>query len=206
MVDTQRLLLILGMAVCAYLVGSINLSIIACRLRGINDLRSAGSGNPGATNLLRVAGWKVAVPVLLLDIGKAAAVVWGAGFAGFHELAPVLALPLLLGNLFPVFHRFKGGKGVATVVGVMLAIHPIAMLLGGLVLVGVVAIGKRVSLGSISMVVFYPLWLWLDSSPFNELVTVATIAVVILMTHRANIARLVRGVEPKLGQKKKDPS
>jgi glycerol-3-phosphate acyltransferase PlsY len=205
MVDTQRLLLILGMAVCAYLVGSINLSIIACRMGGINDLRSSGSGNPGATNLLRVAGWKVAVPVLLLDIGKAAAVIWGAGFAGFHQLAPTLALPLLLGNLFPVFHRFKGGKGVATVVGVMLAIHPIAMLLGGMVFLLVVALGKRVSLGSITMIVFYPLWLWLDGSPFNEIVTTATIAVVILFTHRANIVRLARGAEPKLGQKKQDP-
>jgi glycerol-3-phosphate acyltransferase PlsY len=204
MVDTQRLLLILAMAVCAYLVGSINLSIIACRLRGIDDLRGAGSGNPGATNLLRVAGWKVAVPVLLLDIGKAAAVIWGAEFAGFPELAPVLALPLLLGNLFPVFHHFTGGKGVATVVGAMLAIHPIAMVLGGLVMLLVVGIGKRVSLGSMSMVVFYPLWLWLDDSPADDLITAATIALVILITHRANIARLLRGAEPKLGQKKKD--
>ncbi len=194
----------LAMAVCAYLVGSINLSIIACRLLGVDDLRGAGSGNPGATNLLRVAGWKAAVPVLLLDIGKAAGVIWGAEFAGFCELAPVLALPLLLGNLFPVFHRFNGGKGVATVVGAMLAIHPIAMVLGGLVMLVVVGIGKRVSLGSMSMVVFYPLWLWLDDSPVDDLITAATIALVILMTHRANIARLLRGAEPRLGQKMKD--
>jgi glycerol-3-phosphate acyltransferase PlsY len=86
----------------------------------------------------------------------------------------------------------------------MLAINPTAVLLGGLVFLVVVSIGKRVSLGSLSMVVFYPLWLWFDHSPFNDLVTAATIAVVILATHRENISRLVRGLEPKLGQKKKE--
>jgi glycerol-3-phosphate acyltransferase PlsY len=204
MVDTERLLLILGMVACAYIVGSINLSIIVCRLRGINDLRGTGSGNPGATNLLRLAGWQVAVPVLLLDIGKAAGVIWGARFLGLQDLASVLALPLLLGNLFPVFHRFKGGKGVAAAVGVMLAINPVAMLLGGLILLVVVGIGKRVSLGSLSMVAFYPLWLWLDNSTFNDLVIAATIAAVIFITHRANISRLIGGLEPKLGRKKKE--
>jgi glycerol-3-phosphate acyltransferase PlsY len=204
MVDTQRLLLILGAAVCAYLVGSVNLSIIACRLRGISDLRGAGSGNPGATNLLRVAGWQVAVPVLLLDIVKAATVIWIARFLGLGEMASVLALPLLLGNLFPLFHCFQGGKGVAAAVGVMLAINPIAMLLGGVVLLAVVGIGKRVSFGSLSMVAFYPLWLWFDNSAANDLVTAATIAVVIFVTHRANISRLLRGMEPALGRKTKE--
>lgn len=193
-----------GMALCAYLVGSVNLSIIACKLLRIKDLRATGSGNPGATNLLRVAGWQVAVPVLLLDIGKAAAVIWGARLFGFGEFSCVFALPLLLGNLFPVFHRFKGGKGVAAVVGIMLAINPVAMLLGGLVFLAAVAAGRRVSLGSLAMVLFYPIWIGIREGLGKELVTTLTIAFVILITHRSNIRRLIRGAEPRIGEKKKD--
>jgi glycerol-3-phosphate acyltransferase PlsY len=86
----------------------------------------------------------------------------------------------------------------------MLAINPVAMLIGGVVFLVVVGVGKRASLGSLAMVVFYPLWLWLDNSAFNDLITAATIAVVIFITHRANISRLMRGVEPKLGRNKKE--
>ena len=146
----------------------------------------------------------MAVPVLLLDIGKAAGVIWGARLLGFGEFAVAFALPMLLGNLFPVFHHFRGGKGVAAAVGIMLAIDPVAMLLGGLILLVVVAVSRRVSLGSLAMVLFYPFWIWLDDGPMNTLVTVLAIALVILFTHRENMERLARGLEPKIGEKKKD--
>jgi len=205
--DIQNpLLLVSGLALAAYMIGSINLSVIASKRFGIHHLRQNGSGNPGATNLLRVAGWRVAFPVLLLDLGKAFGAIWLAHLVALPQLAPMLALPLLLGNLYPVFHQFKGGKGVAATVGAFLAIDFKIMLLGGAVFFAVVGISRRVSLGSICMVASYTLWAWLFSAPVNTLVTAFTVAVVIVITHRTNIARLKNGQEPKLGQKAKERS
>ncbi len=198
------LLLVSSLALAAYLIGSANLSVIASTLLGIHHLREKGSGNPGATNLLRVKGWPVAVPVLLLDLGKAFGAIWLAHLVALPQIAPMLALPLLLGNLYPVFHRFKGGKGVAATVGAFLAIDFRIMLLGGAVFWVVLGIYRRVSLGSICMVVSYALWAWLFSAPVNTLVTALTVAVIIVLTHRANIERLLNGQEPKLGHKAKE--
>ncbi len=202
MLNTDMALSVLAVVASAYLVGSVNISILAARLLKLDDPRKTGSGNAGATNLLRTAGWRVAVPVVLADMGKAWAAVWIAELVGPQDFAPVTALPLLLGNLFPVFHRFRGGKGVAAMVGATLAIEPLAMLLGGGVFLIVLGIGRRVSLGSIMMVASYPLWIWLFGGTQNAIITSATVTFVILVTHRANIARLLRGVEPRLGQKK----
>ncbi len=200
----EPLLVVLGLAFVAYLIGSVNLSIIAGRLLGIPHLSEKGSGNAGATNLLRVAGWHVAIPVLLFDIGKAVGTIWLARFLDLPDLAPLMTLPLLLGNLYPVFHAFKGGKGVAAVVGAFLAIDLRAMLLGGVVFGVVLGINRRVSLGSICMVASYGFWIWLFNGHFNTLVTAVTVAVIITLTHRANIGRLLKGLEPKLGDKPKE--
>jgi glycerol-3-phosphate acyltransferase PlsY len=201
MVDTPQWLIGTGVAIFAYMVGSVNLSVIACRLFGITDLLSHGSGNPGATNLLRVAGPGIAVPVLLLDFAKASATILVAPLLGLQDGAALLGIPLLIGNIFPVFHRFRGGKGVATTVGAFLAIAPLAMLFGSLIFVTAVLLSRRVSMGSILMVTSYPVWILVLDGPAPALITAGFAAIAIVLTHRANIARLTRGREPRFGDK-----
>ena len=201
MIDVQKALLVAGLAIGTYLLGSINFSIVLARLLGKPDPRTIGSKNAGATNMARVAGKPAAAAVLLLDLGRAFVVIWGTRALGLHDLAPAMALPLLLGNLHPVFHRFRGGKGVAATVGVLLAISPPVMLFGGGVFLLTTALFRRVSIGSILMCASYPLWFALFDGTTAELATTATIAVVVVTTHRRNIARIARGVEPRIGER-----
>lgn len=190
----------------AYLVGSINTSLIAARMLGTPDLRDTGSGNAGATNLLRASGWRVAVPVLLVDIGKAAGIVLAARFLGAGELFPAVALPLLLGNIFPVFHRFHGGKGVAAAVGAMLAISPLSVLLCGFVFLAVVAAWRRVSAGSLAMVLSFPIALIVLGASRPAVSTAGLMAGIIAATHRGNIRRLIRGEEKPIFLARSRPS
>lgn len=202
MVDVQQLLLVAGLAVGAYLLGSINFSIALARILGKPDPRSVGSGNAGATNMARAAGRPAAAAVLVLDVARACAAIWGTRALGLHDLAPAMALPLLLGNLYPVFHRFRGGKGVAAAAGAMLAISPPAMLFGGGVFLVALAALRRVSIGSMAMCLAYPLWFAVFGGTTAELATAATIAAVALATHRQNIARIARGEEPRVGDRR----
>ncbi|MCP4604545.1 MAG: glycerol-3-phosphate acyltransferase [Proteobacteria bacterium] len=192
---------VIVVAVGVYLVGSVNTSIVAGRILRIQHMLKAGSGNPGATNLFRAAGWQIAVPVLLVDLGKAFGAIWAARLVGPPEFAPFALFPLLIGNLYPIFHGFRGGKGVAAVVGGFLAIEPIVMLLGGCFFFIVFGISRIVSLGSILMVASYSVWIWLINGSFAALSTGIGAACIIVFTHRANISRIIRGQEPKLGVK-----
>lgn len=196
--DQTQLLQWIAVSIGAYLVGSANLSIFASRLVGSRDPRSAGSGNPGATNLLRTGGPKLAVPVLVLDIAKASATIWIAQLLIAPGFEPLIALPLLLGNLFPLFFGFRGGKGIATVVGAFLAISPLVMLLGGVVFLLVVSVGRRVSLGSLLMTASYPVWLLLLHHPAPVVYVSLLVLALSLWTHRHNLRRLVRGEEPRI--------
>ena len=199
--DMSQYLCTVAIAIGAYLLGSINLSIAACRLLNVDDPRKQGSGNPGATNLLRTAGWKVGAPVLLLDLGKAFLAIWAAKLLGKADLAPAMALPLILGNIFPLFHRFRGGKGVAAATGAFLAIDPIAFLVGGAVFAVAVAAGRRVSVGSMAMVTSYPLTLWLTGGSQVAIATGGAVIAIVAFTHRSNISRLARGQEPRIGER-----
>jgi glycerol-3-phosphate acyltransferase PlsY len=190
-------------AAAAYLAGSINFSIVASRLLGRGDPRSAGSGNAGATNLARTLGRGPALFVLALDLGRAFAVIRGGQLLGLGDPSAALALPLLLGNLFPLFHSFRGGKGVATAAGAMLAIDPAAMLCGGGVFLVVAALTRRVSAGSLCMALSFGPWLWLFDRPAAAIAVGAAIALVIPLTHRANLRRLLDGSEPRLGEASK---
>jgi glycerol-3-phosphate acyltransferase PlsY len=201
MIDLQQALIALGVALAAYAICSVNFSIAIARLLGKADPREIGSKNAGATNMARVAGWPAAASVLLLDLGRAFLVIWGARAAGLGELSPAMALPLLLGNLFPLFHRFRGGKGVAAAVGAMLAIAPLAMLFGGGLFLIALALFRRVSIGSMLMCLGFPVWFLVFDGTTTELATAATIAGVVLVTHRRNIARIARGEEPRLGER-----
>ena len=193
----SELTFLLIFAAIAYLLGSINLSIVAAGLAGIDGLRASGSGNPGVTNLYRSAGGKIAFVVLLGEIGKAFLAVGLARIVD-AEYLPLLVLPYVLGNLFPLFHRFKGGKGVSAVVGSFLAANPWIMLLGGGVFFLFFLIFRRVSVGSLTMICSYPVWAILLSESDLMLGICVTVGVLIVFTHRQNIGRLLRGEEPGL--------
>ncbi len=194
--------LFVALTLLAYVVGSVNVSVLASRLLGIGDVRKVGSGNPGATNLLRLAGPKVAVPVLLIDIGKAIGVIWLARFLGAGAFVPLLAIPLILGNLFPLFHRFRGGKGVAAATGAVLAVSPFAMLLGGGVFLLVLLLFRRMSVGSMAMTLSFAPFSWLLGGTAQEIVGFGALFLIVLFSHRSNLKRIVGGTEPKFRFKK----
>jgi len=198
-------LLLAGVFVGAYLFGSINTSVLACRLAGKGDIRQVGSGNPGATNTLRLLGKGWAVGVLLVDAGRGAAVCLLALWLIPGPWQPYLAaFGVILGNLFPVFHGFRGGKGVATTLGLYLALSPAAAGLGLAVFGLVVLVSRYASLASLCMVAAYPGWLALLGAPFGAIGLGGVNVLVVAFTHRANIARLLRGREHKFGKKQRD--
>jgi acyl phosphate:glycerol-3-phosphate acyltransferase len=196
---TTQIAAAIGVLVGAYAVGSVNFSLLAARLLGHGDLRSHGSGNAGATNLARVAGKGPAAVVLALDIARGAGVILAASAAGFDPWSPLAAIPLLLGNMFPVFHNLRGGKGVAAAVGAMLVVSPFAVLAGGGIFFAAFAIGRRVSAGSIIMALSYPAATMLLGGTCIDVVTVAALALLLVASHRRNLTRLFAGTEPRFG-------
>lgn len=187
--------------VFAYLLGSVSSAIVIARLFGLKDPRKVGSGNPGATNILRYGGKKAAALTLLGDVLKGVVPVLLAHALGVEAL--VLALVMLaafLGHVFPVFHGFKGGKGVATAFGALIALN----LWVGLLLVAswmVVAFVTRYSsLSAITVSVLAPFYVWwLTRSPVLIAAT-AVMALLLLWRHRDNIRKLIAGTETKIGR------
>jgi glycerol-3-phosphate acyltransferase PlsY len=202
------ILVILG----AYLLGSIPTSVWLGRaIKGV-DLREQGSGNAGATNAFRVLGKPIGIAVLVLDMAKGYLAVNLAGLQ--HELSPGseawiilrigLGLLAVVGHIFPVFAGFKGGKGVASITGVALALHPYAALAAMGVYLLVFMITRISALGSLIAVLTYPIWIILVfRSDFLSLRIFSLVVVLLVMiTHRSNILRLVRGEEKSLFRKK----
>lgn len=201
-----------GLVLLAYLLGSTPASFLAGRLaRGI-DLRTKGSGNLGATNAVRVLGWRWAIPVALFDIAKGLVPVLvlpelvdsaGGGVSG------VVGLAAILGHVFPVWMRFKGGKGIATTVGVFLALSPLATVLAALVWLVLVLTTRYVSLGSLVAVAALPfLVLFEDARAATPNVAAeaglhawlaAGVALLSIWAHRENVARLLAGKENRFG-------
>ena len=187
----------------AYCLGSISFAVVVSFLMRLPDPRSYGSKNPGATNVLRSGSKAAALLTLAGDAGKGWLAVWLAWFATSDPLVAACAgLAAFVGHLFPVFHRFKGGKGVATAAGVLFGIN-LWLALGALVTFGVItAFFRYVSLASIMAALFaafYVFWLFGLS-----LVTaaVAVMSILLIWRHRENIRRLAAGTESKLGAKK----
>ena len=194
-------------ALFAYLLGSVSFALLVSRLMGLPDPRSYGSKSPGATNVLRSGSKVAAVLTLIGDIGKGAlavglTVLYTGEPAALGTDAPIAGAMAFLGHLYPVYHGFKGGKGVATAVGVLLAIDPWLGLGPVATFAVIVAFFRMVSLASIiasAFAVFWSFWLF-GSRPVTG--AVAAMALLILWRHAANIKRLVNGTEPRLGEKK----
>lgn len=205
------------LVVAAYLLGSISNAIwIGKQFYGI-DVREYGSKNAGATNVLRTLGWKVALPVFLLDMVKG---VLAVQLVRFTNLIPetnpyvgyqiVLGSAVFIGHIFPVFARFKGGKGVATMTGVLLSMHPYALLIAFVVWLLVFLPTRYVSLSSIcasiafpiAVVVVFGMFIDKDETLTMKIFSIAA-CIIIIYTHRSNIKRLLKGQESKTVFKKK---
>ncbi len=185
--------------VAGYLLGSIPFGLILTRAFGAGDLRSIGSGSIGATNVLRTGRKELAVATLLLDGGKGAAAVLIAE-AMQPGLGAMAGLAAFIGHCYPVWLRFNGGKGVATALGILLVLSwPIA-LIAALVWVIVVAASRISSLGGIIAALSAP-GIAIARGEIVMLPLVVALALLIVWKHRANIARLRRGEEPRVGQK-----
>jgi glycerol-3-phosphate acyltransferase PlsY len=194
----------------AYSLGSIPFGLLLAKLFGNADVRKAGSGNIGAANVARVAGPLAGILTLVLDTAKgAAAVLLAARFT--HESAAwmmLAALSALVGHCFSVWLKFKGGKGVATALGVFLALCPPAALAALLLFALVTACWRYVSLGSISAAAAMPLLMYFFWAPHHApplVISFGSLAATLLVVyqHRANIQRLVRGEEPRFSVSKK---
>lgn len=190
--------------VIAYLVGSIPTSYLVARLAAGIDLREHGSKNLGATNLYRTLGWKYAVPTGLFDVAKGWAPVWFlAPRVGPAPWIPfVVGIGAVVGHVFSVFVKFRGGKGVATAAGVVLALAPIPLLGSALVWIAVLRGTGYVSLASMSGAVAFPVaaWLMQPNDRWLEWFGVG-FAAFILFNHRSNIRRLRAGTESRFGHK-----
>jgi glycerol-3-phosphate acyltransferase PlsY len=189
--------------VAAYGLGSISFAVVVSWLMRLPDPRSYGSKNPGATNVLRTGSKVAAGLVLLGDTGKGAVAVWLASY--FTRELALVGVAAFVGHVFPVFHRFRGGKGVATAGGVLLALDW-RVGLGTLVTWGVIALFFRMSsLASLIAAAFAPFATLLVLGWQSALV-IAVMSSLLAWRHKANIARLIAGTEPRIGQKEASPS
>lgn len=188
--------------VIGYLIGSVSAAIIVCKLMRLPDPRTEGSGNPGATNVLRVGG-KTAAAITLI----------GDGAKGFIPVAAAVAMdiPLLwvgitavasvVGHLFPVFFQFKGGKGVATTIGAVFGISWLSGLLFIACWLALSLLFRISSLAALGSLLALPVFLWITTRSFEIVVCAAVIAILVFWRHKENIKRLLRGEEPRIGKK-----
>lgn len=187
----------------AYLLGSLSFAVLLVRRATGKDIRTEGSGNAGATNVLRSHGKALALAVAALDVGKGAAAVLLVRLAtADSRYAAAAGFAAVLGHVFPVFYGFRGGKGVATAVGAFLALAPLATLVCVAVFVVVIALTRYVSVGSMIAIVLLPPvagGLFHASPPI--VAAAAATAILVVLKHRENLKRLVAGTERKLGQK-----
>ena len=189
----------------SYLLGAFPTSYLVSRMFAGIDLRQHGSGNLGATNLYRVLGWKYAIPVAVVDIAKGAipVLVFAPRVSSSELFAIVCGVAAILGHVFSVFVRFKGGKGVATAAGVMLGLTPLALGIAAAVWGLVLRLTGYVSLGSIAAALVLPLAVYLVERPTSPalLWVTALIALGVVVLHRRNIQRLLKGTEGRFGRR-----
>ncbi|AFI83196.1 glycerol-3-phosphate 1-O-acyltransferase PlsY [Methylophaga nitratireducenticrescens] len=184
----------------AYLIGSLSSAVMLCKVSGLPDPRTQGSGNPGATNVLRMGSKKLAALVLLIDVLKGVIPVLIGRMLGFDiDILALIAFFAFLGHLYPVFFQFKGGKGVATALGAFLALSPALAGAALLTWIVVFAISRISSLSAIAAAAMTPVYsLWLIDTVFARTV-ILLIALLLLWRHSSNIQRLLAGEEKKSG-------
>lgn len=197
-------------ALLAYLLGSVSFAILVSKLMRLPDPRSYGSGNPGATNVLRTGKRAAALLTLLGDAGKGGLAVWLAAQAAEPALAPaaeaLAGVAVFLGHLYPVLHRFRGGKGVATAAGVLLAWNP-WLGLGVILTWAAIAVFFRYSsLAALVAALFAPIYCWWLFGLSALLPASLALSALLLWKHRANLARLLAGTETRIGSKHDTPS
>jgi|SRR5690625_1627019 len=202
---------VLLLILLAYILGSIPFAVVVSRVMRLRDPRTFGSRNPGATNVLRSGNKKAAVLTLVGDVAKGwvavAIAIWaGARFGLPAVVVALCAVAVFLGHVYPVFLKFRGGKGVATALGVLLGLNPWLALATAATWLIVAYASRYSSLAAIASAVFAPLYFILGSNvvwPVNRsyAVAIVVISVILLFRHQDNIGRLLRGKESKIGSK-----
>jgi len=193
-------------ALAAYLIGSLSFAVIISRMMGLNDPRTYGSGNPGATNVLRSGNKAAAVLTLVFDALKGyvpvlLVVLYGPAYGLGEGTAALVGLAAFVGHLWPVFFRFQGGKGVATAAGVLLGLNPwlgAATLLTWVIIAAFFRYSSLAAIVSAAFAPFYQLLIW-GGGPIAG--AVAVMGLLLIWRHSANIRKLLKGTESKLGQK-----
>jgi len=192
----MEILVIMGLTMFSYLLGSVSTAIITCKLMGLPDPRSEGSHNPGATNVYQIAGKKAAIITLFGDLLKGLMPVIIARFIGLDELALAsVAMAAFMGHLYPIFYRFKGGKGVATAFGAILGINSwvaLAMLISWLL---VYKIYKLSSLAALVTALATSIYFYFIDGSIIYSVMALSITVFIFYSHRSNIRKIIDGIE-----------
>lgn len=183
-----------------YLLGSIPFGLVLTKMAGLGDLRSIGSGNIGATNVLRTGNKKLAAATLLLDALKATAAALIAHAVFGHNAALFGGFAAFIGHLFPVWLGFKGGKGVATYIGTLLGVAPLMVLIFAVAWLSVAFITRYSSLSALVATLVIPVVLWILGVEEAAVVT-AVMTVITYWRHKQNIERLIAGTESKIGKK-----
>ena len=184
--------LVLGI-IGAYILGMLPSAIVVARAKGV-DITSFGSGNPGASNVARAIGWKYGSLVFVLDAAKGA--VPALLLIGHRPSAYVCGAMAIVGHIFPVTRGFKGGKGIATGGGVLLALHPIIMVIAALSWIAIMKLSKKASVASIAIVPLVVVLLIVTGKPAWEVLAFVGLGLLIEIRHLSNIKRLISGSEP----------
>jgi len=182
----------------AYLVGTFPSASLVARSRGI-DILTSGSGNPGASNITRLLGWKLGLVVLLADIGKGALAA-GVGLAlDGHRGAYLLGVAAVLGHVFPITRRFKGGRGVATAAGALVVVFPLVILGLGVVWIIIARGLHKASIASLVCAIAFPTIVAIRGSSWGDIAVASGLGLLVIARHFSNVRRLIRGEEHGLG-------
>ncbi|MEN6350961.1 MAG: glycerol-3-phosphate 1-O-acyltransferase PlsY [Syntrophomonas sp.] len=181
-----------------YLIGSIPFSYLFTRLFTKQDIRKKGSGNVGATNVLRTSGKSIALLALTGDLLKGVIAAWIGKHAGGQALLIICPVAAVIGHCYPVFLKFRGGKGVATAAGVILVLMPSVCLILLLSFIAICAVSRYVSLGSVLAAALFPVMTIVITKSWPYFTMSLIIALVVIYRHRGNIDRLRKGIEPKI--------
>jgi len=188
-------------AIVGYLMGSIPFGIVLTKPAGI-DLRKVGSGNIGATNVLRTGRKYLALATLLLDSFKAGLAVLLFTLLAGRDFGLVAGAAAFVGHCYPVWLNFRGGKGVATYAGLLAFASWKALVIGGVCWLGIFALTRISSLAALTAALLVPVGAWLWGETDFAVITLAALSLLVFWTHRANISRLLKGTEPRFGAKK----